>query len=63
MGSAIAMREQSPVVPGTPTDRRELLLELGGYAVELNVQNRLRAYGNALRAIKRRAERASYYLL
>lgn len=63
MGSAIAMREQAPPVPGTPTDRRELTKELAKYAETLNVQNRLRAYGNALRAIKKRAEKAHYYLL
>ena len=63
MGSAIAMREQAPPVPGTPTIRHELISELREYAQSLNVQNRLKAYGNALRAIKRRAEGANYYLL
>jgi hypothetical protein len=63
MGTAIALREESPVVPDTPTDRRELALELGGYAIELNVEGKLRAYGEALRTLTSRAEEAHYYLL
>jgi len=51
MASAIALRERSPVVPGTPSAKRELLRELGAYASKLSVERRLKEYGNALNSI------------
>jgi hypothetical protein len=68
MGSAIALRERSPLVPGTPSNRRELISELAHYAEKLDVQNRLRVYGDALQALRgqqsgTKIENAYYYLL
>ncbi len=44
MGSVIASRERSPLVPGTPGSRRELIEELDHHAYILNVENRLVAH-------------------
>lgn len=63
MSTAIAMRENTACVPETPTNSRELHDELKGYAKQLNVQSRLNAYGEALRSLTQRAEKAHYYLL
>jgi hypothetical protein len=46
--SAIAMREQMPLVPGTPTDSRALVDELRLLNVELAVIERLQSYASAL---------------
>ena len=64
MGTAIAIREKTPPVPNTPTKKGELLSELNHYAAQLNVENRLSGYTNALRRMMRpTAEKAHYYLL
>lgn len=62
MSTAIALREDAPVVPNTPVDREGVRSELGDFANALNVKYRLKTYGDALRLTKK-AERAQYYLL
>ena len=52
MGSAIAFRENRPLVPGTPTERAVLAEELKHYVATLNVTQRLQAYGSALRKVQ-----------
>ena len=47
MGSVIAMREKANLVPDTPKGRGELIGELGKYAKELRVSQRLQDYGKA----------------
>ena len=63
MGTAIAIREDAPPVTGTPVDRGELIAEFSGHVNTLNVENRLRAYGDALRKIEEGAQNAQYYLM
>jgi hypothetical protein len=66
MGSAIAVREGTVLVPDTPHDRNELIGELDHYAGTLNVIRRLETYGNALRFVEQdsaRAKDAHWYLL
>jgi hypothetical protein len=66
MGSAIALREKQPLVPGTPAARKELIEELDHLAKSLAVEARLQSYGSAMRTIRQQsAEQASaqYYLL
>ena len=64
MGTAIAIREDSPPVPSTPIDSGELKKELQDYAHRLDVANRLQAYGEALNTVDDpHAEDADYYLL
>jgi hypothetical protein len=63
MGSIIAIREDKPPVPGTPNDRKELVVELGHHANELRVAQRLRAYSDALRKIEGETRNAFFYLL
>lgn len=48
MSSALALREDTPLVPDTPTDSEELKRELRKYARRLDVVKRLAAYGRAL---------------
>lgn len=49
MGSALALREGTTVVPGTPDDPAKLASDLRRYAKKLDVIDRLNAYGQALR--------------
>jgi len=64
MGSALALREQTPLVPDTPTNRRTLVRELRKAARELDVDGRLTSYGAALRTLEEpSAKKAHYYLL
>ena len=58
MSSEIAYREGTPVIPGTPLDRGELVRELKTLARRLNVAERLRAYQATLRFTLEHAERA-----
>ncbi len=63
MSSEIALRERLPLVPHTPVRRAELVTELSYYAELLDVENRLKAYGDAMRAITNREENAHWFLL
>lgn len=63
MGSAIALRENSQLVPNTPTNRSGLIAELDDYTDKLNVESRLRAYGDALKTIEEGPGDSHYYLL
>jgi RelA/SpoT family protein len=64
MGSALAFREKTPLVPKTPTKRSDLVEELRAYAAKLDVETRLEAYGRALRILESpNIEKAHYYLL
>jgi hypothetical protein len=49
MGSVIAHQEDTAAVPDTPTEITVLINELRHYAELLDVVNRLRAYGDALK--------------
>lgn len=64
MGTAVAKQENTPPVPNTPTDTRELVAHLRTFSRNLDVKNRLEAYGDALRVtgIPQRPD-AHYYLL
>jgi hypothetical protein len=53
MSSALALREGTAPVPGTPTDRSELISELQGYAARLKVVERLQAYGAVAQHVER----------
>jgi len=66
MGTEMALREGTPPVPNTPTDKRELRQELRECADELQVITRLAGFTNALRVARRaftRARNADYFLL
>lgn len=63
MGSAIALREDSPLVPGTPTNGKQLTRELREYAKRLDVTSRLHAYGEAVQIVDNADKNADYYLL
>jgi hypothetical protein len=63
MGSEIALREKTPLVPGTPHTRSELRDALRHYADVLKVQERLRHYRHALRAISATEHNAKFFLL
>ncbi|HAF45663.1 MAG TPA: hypothetical protein DCK83_12220 [Gallionellaceae bacterium] len=63
MGSVIAIREGTALVPGTPMGGRELIAELSFYATKLKVEERLKGYSKALHAISHAPNGAYYYLL
>ena len=52
MGSALAFRERTTVVPGTPTNRGELIEELREASASLDVERRLQTYGEALQTLE-----------
>jgi len=49
MGSALAQREGTPLVPGTPTGHAQLVSELRKHAVNLQVEARLAAYSAVIK--------------
>lgn len=63
MGSCIARRERTPLVPGTPASKTKLAAELRDLAHSLNVQDRLLAIGATAQYIGHRTDEAFYYLI
>jgi len=63
MGSVVAMREKSPLVPGTPEGERELIRELRYLAHELDVDTKLNGYSKVLGNITERTTDEHYYLM
>jgi Region found in RelA / SpoT proteins len=63
MGSALALRERTALVPGTPTARVEVLDELRARARELDVERRLEAYGNALQTLEDQSIPGAHFFL
>jgi ppGpp synthetase/RelA/SpoT-type nucleotidyltranferase len=64
MGSAIAMREKSPVVPGTPCKRKDLIGELRSLKNSLNVITVLEGWRTSLHiAQSSRVKDAAFFLL
>ena len=63
MGSVIALRENTPPVPGTPRSKDELTADVRRLDNELGVRAKLRAYGQALNQVEEDVSDARYYLL
>src|SRR5262249_55788181 len=64
VGSTFAIREGTPLVPGTPVNRTELVEELRQGTKALNVERRLRAWTNAIQGfVGNNAEDAEWLLL
>ncbi|WOH67526.1 RelA/SpoT domain-containing protein [Bradyrhizobium sp. BWA-3-5] len=63
MGSTIAIREDTALVPDTPQDYASLVSELREHAQSLDVANRLRAFGTALQVYESSASRDNHYYL
>lgn len=66
MGTAIALREHTPLVPETPTDKKELKEELRGYSHRLDVEGHLHTFGTALQTLEAPSgfdPHAHYFLL
>jgi hypothetical protein len=63
MGSALALRERTAVVPGTPTARSDVLAELQMRARALDVERRLQAYGNALQTLEDNSISGAHFFL
>ncbi|MDR3576415.1 MAG: RelA/SpoT domain-containing protein [Anaerolineaceae bacterium] len=63
MGSAIAIREGTPVVPGTPPRVDDLVGEMRELARELKVRQRLRGWTDALRTLPKRSIKNAQWLL
>lgn len=64
MGTAIAMKEKSPLVPNTPTNKRDLVKELKSCAEILDVTSKLDIYG-AMPSVPSRPHfrKAQYFIL
>lgn len=63
MGSALALREGTPPVEGTPSNAGALVRELRDASRTLGVTRRLHGWTNALRAIPRRHVQGAKWLL
>jgi hypothetical protein len=63
MGTAIAMKERTTLVPGTCTKKSELRRELREYAKRLDVENRLSAFGTALQITSRPGRSKARYFV
>jgi hypothetical protein len=64
MGTAIARREQTALVPGTPANERELLAELAALTRELSVVEKLQAWRAAIQLTEQNVvPGANLYLL
>jgi len=63
MGSAIAVKEGTNRVKGTPEDTKELIAELRQVAAELDVINRLETYGAALTQFNSSITKDAHYFL
>ncbi len=61
MGTWIALREETPLVPDTPNNTTELLLELKDLAVELHIARRLRAFRTSVRYLEK--ARQNYHII
>jgi len=53
MGSALALRENTAIVPGTPEQKEELISELRHAARKLKVRPRLRGWSDAMHTLPR----------
>jgi hypothetical protein len=63
MGSALAIREMTPLVHGTPLDPKELIRELKEASKTLKVRHRLEGWANALRVMPSRSDMPFKWLL
>lgn len=64
MGTAVADREGSPPVPGTPVSKEEWVRELHAVAEELDARNRLASFGAALQVVENESlQNAAYFLV
>ena len=63
MGSAIALREKQPLVPGTPHNKGDLAKEIKVLVDELKIEAVLRGWGFAVKLLKDKLRDAYAYLL
>ena len=63
MGSAVAMRENCPLVPDTPIVGKDLREEIREHASKLKVAERLDGYRNAMHNISTASQDAFYFLM
>ncbi len=63
MGSALATREQNPLVPNTPENSKELRKEIREHASRLNVVNHLHAFSQALQVTENPGPQKAHYFL
>ena len=63
MGSALALREQTPIVAETPINRAQLARELRDVTNSLKVRQKLRGWAKALRRLPRHNVRRFKWLL
>jgi hypothetical protein len=62
-GSAFALLEDTPLVPGTPQERSELIEVTAGMAENLEVAKKLANYGLALQTLEHAGMKGAHYFL
>lgn len=63
MGSAIALRERRPIVPGTPEDPQELVAELRLLSKQLKIETVLRGWRGAVQILGARKDAHAFLLI
>jgi ppGpp synthetase/RelA/SpoT-type nucleotidyltranferase len=63
MGSAIALREKRPTVPGTPQTRKELVEELKFLSDQENILELISGWGQAMQRVQSASDHAETFLL
>lgn len=63
MGSAIALRERCPLVPGTPADQPELVREIRELSEKLLVEEVLKGWGSAVQRLEASPGDSAVFLL
>ena len=63
MSSAVALRERRPLVPGTPTDKKDLLQELQFLSSKLNVEKVLEAWRVSVQEFTERVDKNTFAIL
>ena len=63
MGSAIALREKCPKVPGTPTDKQELIKELRLVAKELRIEAVLKSWQVVVDVLGKKSDVHAYLMI
>lgn len=63
MGSALALREKQPTVPGTPENKSDLIQEIRDLSAKLSVEHSLRAWGFAVQHVTKNPTGAAMFLL
>ena len=63
MGSAIALREKRPIVPGTPENQDDLVRELRALSRQLKIETVLKGWRSAVQVLGARKDAHAFLLI